>query len=139
MKVLSIRQPWAFAIFNCGKDVENRNWYTPYRGRFAVHAGKAFDIPKADWQDYLDGTYDEPFYSMAQAWEEYGHHFGAIIGTVEIYDCVHDTKCNSPWKADGYDFWCWKLRNPVLLNSPIPMKGQLGWFDVSDSLILGEE
>ena len=32
MKALSIRQPWAWAIINAGKDIENRQWPTKFRG-----------------------------------------------------------------------------------------------------------
>ena len=28
LKALSINQPWAWAIIQCGKDVENRKWKT---------------------------------------------------------------------------------------------------------------
>lgn len=35
VKALSVRQPWAWAIVHAGKDVENRNWPTPHRGRLA--------------------------------------------------------------------------------------------------------
>src|SRR5690606_36026391 len=38
--VLSIRQPWAWLICNGGKDIENRNWRTLYRGHVFIHAGK---------------------------------------------------------------------------------------------------
>lgn len=40
MKALSIRQPWAWAILNADKDIENRDWRTNFRGRIAVHAAK---------------------------------------------------------------------------------------------------
>lgn len=40
MKALSIRQPWAWAILHTGKSVENRDWYTEYRGRVLLHASK---------------------------------------------------------------------------------------------------
>ncbi|MDD5394961.1 MAG: ASCH domain-containing protein [Thiothrix sp.] len=43
MKALSIQQPWAWAILNAGKDIENRDWYTPVRGRILIHAGKKID------------------------------------------------------------------------------------------------
>jgi len=48
MKALSLSQPMAWAIFN-GKDVENRNWRTAYRGRFIVHAAKSFNIEHWNW------------------------------------------------------------------------------------------
>lgn len=37
---LSIRQPWAWAIVTVGKDIENRCWYTKFRGRVLIHAAK---------------------------------------------------------------------------------------------------
>lgn len=40
MKALSIRQPWAWAIVNAGKRVENRTWETRYRGPILIHAAK---------------------------------------------------------------------------------------------------
>ena len=44
MKALSIRQPWAYAIFHLSKDVENRSWPTRYRGRKAVHVAKRIEV-----------------------------------------------------------------------------------------------
>jgi hypothetical protein len=40
MKALSIRQPWAWLILNAGKDIENRDWLTRFRGPFLIHASK---------------------------------------------------------------------------------------------------
>jgi hypothetical protein len=37
VKVLSIRQPWAWAILEAGKRVENRSWNTKFRGEFLIH------------------------------------------------------------------------------------------------------
>jgi hypothetical protein len=37
---LSIRQPWAWLILHAGKDIENRDWPTKYRGPFLIHASK---------------------------------------------------------------------------------------------------
>lgn len=36
---LSIRQPWAWLIVHGHKDIENRDWSTPFRGQLLVHAG----------------------------------------------------------------------------------------------------
>lgn len=46
---LSIRQPWAWAILNAGKDVENRSWTTRYRGPLLIHAAKG--CTKAEYED----------------------------------------------------------------------------------------
>ena len=142
MKVLSVRQPWAWAIIHGGKDVENRNWRTKFRGRLAIHAGKQFDISKAEFEDYREDVYGEPWTSMATGWlasrirpMSAASRFGAIVGTVEVYDCVPDNLCDSPWKADGDGFYCWLLRRPVAFHEPIPMRGRLGLWDVPDSLL----
>jgi len=37
-KTLSIRAPWWWAILYAGKDIENRDWSTNYRGRLFIHA-----------------------------------------------------------------------------------------------------
>ena len=52
MRVLTVRQPWAWAIINGGKDVENRvrNVAGSYRGPVAIHAGAAWD----------ESSYDNP-------------------------------------------------------------------------------
>ena len=39
MKALTVSQPYA-SMIGPEKWVENRRWYTPYRGRLAIHAGK---------------------------------------------------------------------------------------------------
>ena len=43
MKVLSVRQPWAWLIVAGHKDIENRKWYTNHRGPLLIHASKAMD------------------------------------------------------------------------------------------------
>ena len=41
--VLTVRQPWAWAIIQVGKDVENRSWPTKHRGPLLIHVGSAFE------------------------------------------------------------------------------------------------
>ena len=39
MLALSIRQPWAsLFVLKAGKNIENRDWPTKYRGRILIHA-----------------------------------------------------------------------------------------------------
>lgn len=37
VKVLSVKNPFAYSIIYGGKDVENRTWNTDYRGRLYIH------------------------------------------------------------------------------------------------------
>jgi hypothetical protein len=133
MRALSVRQPWAWALIHGGKDVENRNWQTKYRGPLAIHAGKAFDFTLAQMRQGLRGEYGETIKKLLLDYR--GNDVrGAIIGTVELYDCIPSWKCDSKWKAGpDPDYFCWLVREPIPLEQPILLKGQLGLFDVPDS------
>lgn len=124
MRALSIRQPWAWLILNAGKDIENRNWPTRYRGRVLVHAGKG--CTRAEYEDACD-TVDHinrlqnshiklPPLTKLQR--------GGIVGSVEIVDCL--TASESPWFFGEHGF---VLRKPQLLPFT-PWRGELGFFDV---------
>ncbi|MBX9757229.1 MAG: ASCH domain-containing protein [Beijerinckiaceae bacterium] len=117
---LSIRQPWAWAIVHAGKDIENRTWSTRYRGPVFIHAGVAFDGPKAealeDAQKWaLSAGVDIP-------WSLDDLPRGGIVGVAEIVDCV--TSSRSPWFMGQYGF---VLRNARPIDF-IPCKGALGFF-----------
>ena len=128
MKALSIRQPWAWAIFNAGKDVENRNWQCKLRGRVVVHAAKAMTRPEfMNFQDVVSLMTPQPPIHGRQADELV---FGALIGTVEIVDCV--TSSTSPWFFGEFGF---VLREPRLFQQPIPWRGSLGFFNVPDAAL----
>lgn len=126
MKALTIRQPWPWAIFTQGKDIENRDWPTRFRGRIAVHTAKG--MTSAEYGDALQFICQARGHFVIPDLEELSR--GAIIGTVEIVDCV--TKSESPWFMGEYGF---VLRNPVLLPEPIPCKGALGFWDVPQELL----
>ena len=49
VKVLSVKNPFAYLILQGGKDVENRTWTTDYRGRLYIHAsGDTLPYPDSD-------------------------------------------------------------------------------------------
>jgi hypothetical protein len=117
MKALSIQQPWAYAILYCGKDIENRDWYTPVRGRILIHAGKKINLGDLY---YIEGNYGVTL-PKAEDLQR-----GGIIGSVEIVDCV--MKSDSKWFFGKYGF---VLRNPIALPFT-PYRGQLGFFEVPE-------
>lgn len=143
MKVLSIKQPWAWLICAGYKDIENRDWRIgrkPALGglfqnrglelpsRIYVHAGKQFD------KDGYGSLFDVKTKIHPQIIKTLEDHVlvqgtlygcGAIIGEVDIVDCVE--KSESPWFVGKYGF---VLANPVLYDKPIPYRGQLGFFEV---------
>ena len=114
MKVISIRQPWAWLIIHAGKDIENRDWCTNYRGPVAIHASK-FVPTRAE--------ISEIELAMKVRIRRIELRYGGIIGTAEITDCVSEHA--SPWFFGGYGFVLVAAR-PVRFH---PLVGKLGIFD----------
>jgi hypothetical protein len=115
MKALSILQPYAWLIVTGRKDIENRTWYTGYRGPVLIHAGKAY--PKGEYAMDADGYADYP-----PTREEM---IGGIVGIATITGCVN--------KSDSYWFngpWGFTLTDARAFPKLIPMRGALGFFDV---------
>ncbi len=148
MKALSIKQPWASLIVGGApimekepspehpesysivwkgkvllKDIENRNWSTNFRGRIYIHAAKR------------DAAFDDTFKFLCEriglspvvALMAFSKRLprGAIIGEVDIVDCV--TKSKSRWFVGKFGL---VLRNPVVYKTIIPYRGQPGFFEV---------
>jgi hypothetical protein len=44
MRILSMREPWLFAVLHLGKLVENRKWNTHYRGPILLHRSKGTKV-----------------------------------------------------------------------------------------------
>ena len=113
--ILTIRQPWASAIFYAGKDVENRRWTTPYRGLLYIHAGIRID-PEVDPESVLAAEVPVPR--------------GVILGHVQLVDIVSGSV--SRWAEPGQ--YHWLLAQPVILSSPLPAKGRLGLWSPDERL-----
>lgn len=134
MKALSVKQPWAWLICKGYKDIENRNWRigrkkAPYYNadyhlelpmRIYIHASKSHDEICNDTFDFIRKARGNP-YGDGLEWRG---DFGAIIGEVDIVDCVTESK--SPWFVGKYGF---VLANPILYEKPIPCRGMVGFFN----------
>ena len=130
MKALSIRAPWWWFILHAGKDIENRDWHTNFRGTVLLHASKWWKQDKVidDVDDAIDCFKQRPSADHNGAkitWEEMGAKGGHIVGKVDIVDCV--VRSNSPWFFGAFGF---VLANPVVFKTPIPCRSALGLFDV---------
>ncbi len=125
MKAITLRQPWAWAIINAGKDIENRNWKTHFRGRVAIHAGVG--MTRVEYEEACGYIRSINPRIRIPAYEDLER--GAIIGTVEIVDCVQDS--DSPWFMGKYGF---VLIRPERLPEPIPSKGALSFWDVPQNI-----
>lgn len=108
VKALSIKQPYPHHIFHDGKDVENRDWWTSYRGWFIIHAGVSKSEIAASQSDLPRG---------------------GVVGVAWIDDCV--TQMDSQWFFGRYGF---VLRDALALPL-IPARGQLGFFMLPDQVL----
>jgi hypothetical protein len=119
---LSIRQPWAWLIIHAGKDIENRDWRTAFRGSVLIHAGKS--MTHADYSAcaiFCSGlTHEIKFPSF----DELKALCGGIVGRMTISDCVSESQ--SEWFCGTYGF-------VITGASELPFqacKGALGFFKV---------
>jgi hypothetical protein len=115
MNALTVCQPYAELIARLEKPIENRGWYTPYRGSLAIHAGRS-----KSWMDDA-GVYGIDDYRVLA--------FGAIVAVSQLVACLDIGK---PWPdrfaplqrhehANGR--WCWILEDVRRLTVPIPCAG----------------
>lgn len=126
--VISVQQPWAWAIVNGFKPIENRSWPTRFRGPLLVHAGKKYDEGAFDF--IMDIINSNPM--LAGALNAKGgiteykikQHRGGIVGVTYITDCVAES--NSPWFIGEHGFVLRGSR-PLTFH---PCKGQLNIFNL---------
>lgn len=147
MKVLTVQQPWAWAIFH-GKTIENRTQLWRYRGPLAIHAGQRWSERGADSQLVRDAWIQanrNGGVATKPDWEA----SGAIIGVVDLVDCHPDAGCCAPWGEQSYVEHGGRerrrithlvLENPRRLVEPIPCKGALGlWSPPADVVLRLED
>lgn len=144
MRILTVRQPWAWAIIHGGKDVENRvrNIAGDYRGAVAIHAA----LGVGSGREFLANT---AAIGRLGNPVPFGLDYGVIIGVVDLVN-VHsasviggcgrmDNHCDehpngcrhhcSPWAmGPAPDGWYQHLvlANPRAITEPIPYRGALG-------------
>ena len=162
MKAISLWQPYATLLAGGAKSVETRGWHMSHRGPLLVHAAKKWDGRLADL------CRGEPFRS---ALERCGCSsatalpFGAIVGVVEVVDCVpvervevdctglvngflHEETDGTKWltidaterafgdyTARRYAILC---RNERAFREPVPYRGQQMVFDVDPALVAAQ-
>ncbi len=145
LRVLTVRQPWAWAIIHGGKDVENRtrNIAGDYRGPVAIHAAREWDdalfvVPQhpALHEALVRARQELPSYSALQQLldDQRGH----VIGVVDLVD-VHVrvpgdqyTKWCSPWAEP--DHFHLVIENPRPLAKAVPARGFLSLWRPDEAL-----
>lgn len=126
MKVLSVRQPWAWLIAIGCKAIENRTWERKFRGRILIHASQVKPEKLDGWQDRVMREYCQEHNITIPDFNALPK--SAIIGSVELYDIDHSEALPD---AFAYDFQKhWMLRDARLFPEPIlNVKGKLFLWD----------
>lgn len=126
-KVLTVKQPRGYLICSGIKDIENRTWKLPekYKGeRVLIHASAKPDNIKLDIEG--QATVKEIQLLSALNYCDENELYSAIIGSIEIVDCV----INHPSVWAGKGVYNWVLANPILFDKPIlNVKGKLSFWD----------
>jgi hypothetical protein len=122
MKVIVIRQPWAWLIVNGFKDIENRSWATRYRGPLLIQAS-ARRPPKLEMEEFRAYVRKRGV-KLPEYFE-----LGGIVGMVRLDDCVYMSR--SRWFEGPVG---WVLSKPKRLPF-VPLKGQLNLFNPPTRLL----
>lgn len=133
-KVLSVRQPYASLLVSGVKDTENRSRRTNFRGTVLIHASaKMHEVV-----NYLREVPPTALVSFeckilqAAIDVEEEQSLGAIIGSVDIVDCVQNHP--SEWAIKG--LWHWVCANARRFDHPIrKVKGKLGIWEWEGEII----
>ena len=113
MAAVSIRQPTANAVMARAEPFELPGWLTDYRGPLLIHASRR------------EGG-DPPVDASA------GAAYGALIGVVEMVDCVsRDREGGGPDETA----YVWVLADPRPFARPIPYAGRMGLFQVAGAAV----
>ncbi len=141
MKAITIRQPWAWLIVHhpqiakAGqpiKRVENRSWRTSHRGPLAIHAAKSRRGMREAYAfcESIGVILPEPDELV----------YGAVIGTVNVTDCVGANQLtNDPF---AFGPWCHVYAHPQPLDEPVQCAGALSlwqWDSEASELIGAKE
>lgn len=149
MYALTLRQPWAYAICDKGKRVENRSWIARHAlGRnIAIHAG-AQPKSKRDREDIdvllsqLDGVANRSS-SKKDSWDQLT--YGAVVAVVRIDGFVSghpedqaDPRCMPRGRGSWYVGPIgWLLSDVRVLDEPVACKGAQGLWTLSPELAAG--
>lgn len=151
IKALSLRQPWAYAVLNLGKRVENRDWQQTnrarkFRGTFLIHVSKS--RTRMDREDYEEltwrGGHIPGFISRQKLLAmpnfedlERGGIVGItdVVGSIENANCMEHVSTQHDWYNGGFAL---KLANvkPLPLT---PCNGMLGFFSIETLNLPGLE
>lgn len=136
MKAITVKQPWASLIVTGLKPIENRTWNTNFRGRVLIHTS-ATPVKGLPCEILSPLQYAAVF--SAGRLDALIAPCGAIIGSVEIVDCVIDHSSIWAEKTNlmrgDKPIYNWVLANPIEFNTPFYCKGKQSFWEFPDFLL----
>jgi hypothetical protein len=125
MKALTVRQPWAWAIAEGHKPVENRGWAASYRGPLAIHAGLS-------WDKHGEVRFAQIVHRLGIALPDDDvptMGFGVVVAIVDLVGVCEGGACDcGPWAE--WDAKHWQFENARPLATPAPARGRLQLWNV---------
>lgn len=136
MRAITLYQPYGLFIVTGAKKIETRPRRTHIRGTIAIHAALK---PVGKVLDAMPGPLRYKILRYLGTLRPTAIHYGAVIGTVDIVDCVpveqiREELTEQELTLGNYEDgrWAWILENPVKFDRPFWVKGRQGWFDWRD-------
>jgi hypothetical protein len=125
LEALTLHQPWAWAVAEAGKDVENRKWQPPAGALgkpLAIHAGLTYDVPGAASIREATGLNPPGRHTCAT---------GRVVAVALLVRARKDSP--SRWAIPGAVHWC--LEGVLRLPKPVECKGAQGLWRLSPTLV----
>lgn len=123
LSALSFWQPYAWFIVNGYADVDSRLW-APQEKRIgttiAIHASKR-KLTRLEYAEFEKMVKDLKIRNYPKSPGDF--EYGVVVGTVKIVGVTKSSK--SYFAHKGYFHWLLKEGRKM---TPIPVKGQRGWF-----------
>lgn len=127
LRALSIRSPWAYAILQLGKDVENRTWPLRQTGPLAIHVGQRF-VP-SEFEEALVWIQTHVGIPRQHLERLAALPRGGIAGIVDVVGCTQHS--DSQWFTGAFGI---EFERPQLTEFR-PLRGKQGLFYIPDHLV----
>ena len=122
MKVLTVRQPYAWLLIHGGKDIENRSYRTSHRGPLLIQASAR--SPRAYFDAAMEFARSRGISIPVDSLRS-----GSLSALVELVDCVSVSA--SPWFNGPVG---WVVRNALPVDF-IAFRGRLTIFEAPSHVV----
>jgi hypothetical protein len=134
-RALSLKQPWAWAVLHAGKNIENRTWWTDFRGDFWI--ASSAQVSHAYYDDAA-----ARIYALTGLHPPHHHkvEHGVILGRAKVVACIWPGGTSigpgspphplHPQRWHFLDQYGYVLEDVRAVAKPVPCKGRQQWWTV---------